>query len=153
MATSKGRDFLVQIWNTDLATPAYQSLGGTTEASLSIGNGSVDVTDKFSNGNRETLANAGTTTWDISASGYVKNQEAYLFLQGEAHANNQVKAQITNGNGDTLACNTWDITAFEINGGFDNAEGFSITLASGGVVTYTESGGSAESRAVVDPDA
>lgn len=152
MAASKGRDLLLKIWDAS-GTPAYKSLGGTTECSISIGNEQVDVTNKFSNGNRESLEGAGTTTWSISASGWTDDTAAYNIVKLAAHANTQIKAEIVNGAGDVIECLKWDVTSFEDSGGFNDAEAFSISLESATSVTFTPNGGSASTRAIIDPDA
>lgn len=152
MAAQKGRLFVLKIWDAS-GTPQYRNLGGTTECNITIGNEQVDITDKFSNGNRESLAGAGTTTWSVSASGVVKDQTAYNIVALAAHENTQIKAQITNENGDVWECLLWDVTSFENAGGTADAVTFSISLESATSVSYTPSGGSASERAIIDPDA
>ena len=152
MAAQKGRLWRISIF-VNGSTNAYKLLGGMTDATLTIANEEVDITDKLSNGVKELLEGAGVTSFSISTSGPFKDSLAENEVMTAAFNNTFVKAKITSGNGDVYEAEEWHVASSERNGAHNNQEGKSLSLTCAGAITFTPNGGSPIARTITDPDA
>lgn len=132
MAAQKGISMLLRLGT--VASPT--TVAGLQNVTLSLNNEMVDVTNKDSNGYRTLLAQAGTGSVTITANGTAESAASFETLQGYAFANTINTMNTIWGDGDTLEVQ-FQITKFEIAGGYNDAQTFSITLESSGQWTFT----------------
>lgn len=132
MTDYKGRDFL-------LKTGTWS--GGTVLAdcrthTLAFNHGTVDITNKSSNGYRTLLESAGTKSLTITFGGLVSNDASFETFQGYANAGGINTYSMGWGDGDTVE-GAFQVTAFSIDGAHDGAQEFTATLESSGSWTLT----------------
>lgn len=136
MAAQNGKDLLVKV---DMnGTSLFETVAGLRATRISFGSDTVDTTSLDSqDGWRELLAGAGVKTASISGSGVFKdaNTDARvreLFFDGNAPA-----FQIVIPDFGTIE-GPFQVTGLEYAGNFDGEATFEISLASAGLLTFTE---------------
>lgn len=132
----KGGSFLLQKGS---GSP-YTDIGGFRSQSISLNSETVDVTSvDNTNRFRELLAAAGIKTVSFTGSGVVNDTAAQQALVTDLLAQTVDAYLVTIPGLGTFAGN-FQISAFEPAGDY-NAEGtFSVTLESGGDITFTAEG-------------
>src|SRR4051812_31422679 len=133
MAGQKGRLFLLKLG----ASGGGGTVAGLKGLTMTIGNESVDITNKDSNGWRTLLKGAGTKSLNVSANGIAETGATYETLKGYAEADSINTMQIAGPDGDAAEA-SFQITSFEESGAENDALTFSISLVSSGTVTYTQ---------------
>lgn len=117
--------------------------GGTTitqvrDVTVSIDHEIVDRTTKDSNGFREILEGAGTKSLVITFNGLVDNSAVFeSFLNAANSGSTGTYAVGGIADGDVWE-GSFNVSASEISGGFNNEQTFSATLNSSGAWTFTQ---------------
>ena len=132
MTARKGRDMLLKFG----AGGAGGAVAGLRETTLRVNNETVDVTTKDSGGYRTLLAGAGVRSLTITANGTAETQATYETLEGQSLADTAATFYLTWGDGDAIE-GTFQVSSFEMAGGYNDAQTFSLTLESSGPWTYT----------------
>lgn len=134
----KGRSMLLKVDMTGLSPTTYTQVAGMRATQIKINGNQVDITNKDSAGWQELLSDAGVRKLDITASGEFDAAAgaAGIFLEKAALANTFIDAIITFGNGVTYIGN-WAISDYTLDGPYDNAQTFSMTLSSNGPIIRT----------------
>lgn len=135
MALQTGNDVLLKIG--DGGDPeAFTTLGGLRGTALSFNSQPIDVTHKASNHWRELLDSAGVRTVAIDGDGLFSDSASEDLLRQVAFANGIRNYRIEFGNGDVLA-GAFKVTRYNRSGPHNGEEGYELTLASSGAITYT----------------
>lgn len=131
----KGRSMLLKVNMTGLSPTAFTTVAGMRATNLAINGNQVDITNKDSNGWQELLSDAGVRKIDISASGEYDSAAggAGVFMEKAALNNTFIEAEVVLGNG-VAYTGTWAIGNYTLDGPYDNAQTFSLTLTSHGPV-------------------
>lgn len=132
MAAQKGLSMLLRLG----AVASSTTVAGLKETTLSLNNEMVDVTTKDSAGYRTLLAQAGTQSLTISASGTAATETGFETIQNYAFANSINTMNVIFGDGDTIE-GSFQITKFDVAGSYNGAQTYSITLESSGQWTFT----------------
>lgn len=132
MAAQKGISMLLRLGT--VASPT--TVAGLRDVQLTLNNEMVDATNKESAGYRTLLAQAGVQSIQITGSGTAESQTSFETLQGYAFANSINTMNVIFGDGDTIEVG-FQITNFQIQGPYNGAQTFSITLESSGQWTFT----------------
>lgn len=136
MAKFKGSDFLIQVGDGGDPTENFTDLTAIRDNSMSINGEQVDITDKGSSGWRELLAECGINSMSLAGSGVFSDSAQVALLQGHKLNRTHVNLKITSGNGDEFA-GTFEVASFERSSTYNDAEQYSISLESAGVIGYT----------------
>ena len=138
----KGRDFLIKIGD-GTSPPTFNTLMGVRSRTITINNEVVDVTDSDNAPWRRLLDDAGLRSLTISASGVAKDDAAGQDLMERAlgmiaTAGNQTleTCLMQFPNGDILE-GLFMIASLERGGEHVAEETFTVTLESGGGLTFT----------------
>lgn len=134
-----GRLFTLAIDLTGLSPTVYQAVAGMRLNDLTINGGTVDITNKGSNGWQEMLPGAGVRSCNMTASGiFDANTAAPMqrLMQSALQGGTFIDAEITSGAGDKLF-GTWAVDSFKRSGNYNDAETFEVTLKSHGPVIYS----------------
>ena len=134
MAAQKGRLMLLKRGDGD-STEVFTAIGGFRSNSLSINNEPVEITNKDSAGQRETLSGAGVTSVSVSGSGVFKDDAIYILVAADALANTQGNWQILIPDLGTYT-GAFDITSLEDAGEHNGEVTYSIALESAGAITF-----------------
>ena len=131
----KGRSMLLKVDMTGLSPTTYTTVAGMRATQLKINGNQVDITSKSSNGWQELLSDAGVRKIDVTASVEFDASagNAGIFLEKAALANTFIDGEITFGNS-TIYTGTWAISDYTMDGPYDNAQTFALTLTSHGPV-------------------
>ena len=134
----KGRSMLLKVDMTGLSPTVYTTVAGMRATQIKINGNQVDITNKDSNGWQELLSDAGVRKLDITASGEFDAAAGAtgIFLEKAALANTFIDAEITFGNG-VIYFGNWAISDYTLDGPYDNAQTFSMTLTSNGPIIRT----------------
>lgn len=135
MAKFKGRDLLLQVE----ATPGggtFNTIGGLRDASISINQEPVDITDKSNAPWRELLEDAGGKTITISGSGQFTDDSNFQIVWSSFNAGTHLNYRIISGAGDRFD-GAFMVSSFERSGSYNDAEAFSASFESAGSITYT----------------
>lgn len=136
MAAKKGSDFTLE---KGAASP-YTAIGGFRTKTLTINSETVDVTSEDdTNRWRQLLAASGVKNMSLSGSGVVKDTAAQQALVTDAVAQT-VDSYLVTAPGIGTFAGTFQLTSFESSGEYNGEQQFSITLESGGDITYAAEG-------------
>lgn len=135
MASQQGRDILLKLG--DGASPeVFTTVAGLTSKTMSLSNGTVDVTTDDEDGVRTLLAGKYALAASVSASGISKDSATLGTLRTNFLAGTQSNYQVVIPG--ATAGGTWsfaaNITSFEETGETDGAYSFTIALESSGAV-------------------
>lgn len=132
MTAKAGNVFLVKVGDANPAT-TYTAVMSSRTDSFTINNESIDATNKSNNKWSSTLA--GFTSMEISLEGIFTGDAGEAKLRTLALSGDPWPVQIVDYNG------TWEglftITSFGVNGSYNDAVSYSVSLANYGQVTYT----------------
>ncbi len=139
MAKQKGRAMLLKIG--DGASPAiFTTLAGLLTKTLSIANELVDITNSDDAAgatkaiNRTLLANAGVASITISATGIFDNDASVKLMEDLCYDGTLEEYQLLFGNTNVYQ-GVFQVSSFEYSGEHNNAQQYSLTLESSGVIT------------------
>jgi len=135
MAAQKGREFLVKAGD-GATSEAFTTVAAFRSNTISLGNETVDITNKGSSGWRELLANAGTKSASLSGSGVFTDDATQVGEQTKFLAGTINNYELYFENGDKLA-GAFQIASLEYAGDYNNEQTFSVTYESSGAITYT----------------
>ena len=131
-----GRDFLIKLADPTISPTSLNTLGGLRGGTLSINGNPVDITNVASSGYQEWLPDGGVFAFNVSGDGIYDGTGTGAQLANTASINRTyVECQVISGAGDSFVFDAV-IENYERNGAFDDAEGFSISIASHGTVQY-----------------
>jgi predicted secreted protein len=133
-----GSQFLLQV-ELASAPGTFQTVGGCDSNALSIGQESVDITDKQAMPWRTLLPAAGMTTVSLKAAGFITGDAAFKQLLAQViNLNPQpfYQFKMISAAGDVFK-GLFEVTALERTGDKNTAEKFSISLESSGPIAYT----------------
>lgn len=136
MTAQKGSLVLLKVGDGGTPTETFTTVGGLRTTSFTHNNQTVDATNKDSGAWRELLEGAGVRSISISGSGVFTDSAAEETVRGYAVNNSIQNYELTFGNGDKLS-GAFQITSYQRAGTYNDAETYSITLASAGAVTFT----------------
>lgn len=132
-----GRNFLLKI--TDGLSPSqYTTVAGCRATDMTINSGTVDLTNKSSNGWQEILPAAGIRSVDITASGVLDataGSEAITILKTALNGGTPLICKIVSDAGDSFT-GTWMLKSYKRTGNHNDAEMFDFSLSSHGVIQY-----------------
>jgi predicted secreted protein len=114
----------------------YRTISALKTNSLSLNNEQVDVTDKDDGQWRELLGGCGLSSMELSGSGSFTNANSHKAMMADYLARYVGLFRCISGAGDTFTGN-FLCTTLERSGEFNQAEQFTIGLASAGAITYT----------------
>jgi len=133
MAKFCGKDLLIQ----RLTAPAtYTTVASMRSTSLSINNEQVDVTDKDDAPWRQLLEGCGVRSMELSAAGIFTYAAIMETIIADVLAGNVVEFKVISGAGDTFV-GLFLVASCERSGEYNQAEQYTLSLASAGEVTYT----------------
>lgn len=133
MAKFCGKDFLIQRLTTPPST--YTTIAGMRSTSMTINNEQVDVTDKGDTPWRQ-LLDCGIRSMEMSASGIFSDAEVLATIMQDVVDGAIEQFKLISGNGDTFV-GLFLIQSCERSGEYNQAEQYTLSLASAGAVTYT----------------
>ncbi len=135
MTAQKGSLVLLKVGDGATPTETFTTVGGLRTTNFTHNNQTVDATNKDSGAWRELLDGAGTRSVSISGSGVFTDSAAEETVRGYAMNNAINNYELTFGNGDKLS-GPFQITSYQRAGSYNDAETYSITLASAGQVSF-----------------
>ncbi len=135
MTAQKGSLVLLKVGDGATPTESFTTVGGLRTTSFTHNNQTVDATNKDSGAWRELLDGAGTRSVSISGSGVFTDSAAEETVRGYAMNNAINNYELTFGNGDKLS-GAFQITSYQRAGSHNDAESYSVTLASAGQVSF-----------------
>lgn len=136
MTAQKGSLVLLKVGDGATPTETFTTVGGLRTTSITHNNQTVDATNKDSGAWRELLDGAGTRSVSISGSGVFTDSAAEETVRGYAMSSSVNNYELHFGNGDKLS-GAFQITSYQRAGSYNDAETYSITLASAGQVSFT----------------
>lgn len=135
MPAFNGKDLIVKIGNG--ASPeVFTTIAALKTASFSNGRNTVDITNKDSAGWRELLGTAAISSATINGSGVFTDAASQESVRAANFSGALKNLRFYYGSNDYIG-GAFVITNFEMNGGFDDAQAFSFTAESSGVITQT----------------
>lgn len=135
MAIQSGSDLLLKIG--DGGDPeSFATIGGLRTTFLRVENQTVANDNVASGAWRSLLEGGGTKQITVSASGWFSDSAEEETLRAHAFANGAANYELHFGNGDTLS-GPFQLTRYQRDGSRGEAEEYSITLVSAGVVSYS----------------
>ncbi len=135
MTIQKGSLVLLKIGDGQV-TENFTTIGGVRITEMELNNNSIEATNPESGAWRQLLGNAGIRSVSISATGLFADSAAEETLRGYAFAGSLDNYELHFGNGDMLS-GAFHISEYQRSAVHDGEEEFSITLESGGVITFT----------------
>jgi TP901-1 family phage major tail protein len=136
MTQYKGRDFLVKAGNGGTPTETFTAVAGMRSTSMTLNAEQVDVTTKDGTPWRKLLANAGIKSMSISLSGVFDNAASLTAMIGKFMGGTLDNYELVSGYGDKFA-GKFLITSIERAGEHNGEETYTMSLESGGEITYT----------------
>lgn len=138
MAAQAGAGLLLKISNSD-SPETFATVGGMRSPTLTHNKAPIDITDQQSTGRwRELLGAVATQSMDVSGSGvFTDDGTADTALKNAAiDATAMINFQIVIPDFGTFE-GPFHVTSLEYSGEHDGAVEFSVSLQSGGAVTFT----------------
>ncbi len=134
MVAQKGRDMLLKVFDTG---STYTTLAGLRKTDIKFGSEMVDITDIESSGQaRELLEAGGVTSVTLSGSGIFKDdamfEKARVNFVGQLIKNYQLLIPSYG-----TFQGAFQITDMTVEGEYNNAIQYSLTLESSGVIAFT----------------
>lgn len=135
MAADRGKDFLLKIEDSP-GSATFTTIANLTTLSSAVNNSIIDITNKDSDCFRELLEGGSTKSVDVTIAGILTETTQQDLLFTNATTNDIYNYQVVHGESDSTITAAFQITAFTISGGFDDAQTFDATLISSGTITY-----------------
>ncbi len=137
MAKYCGSELLIQVETTP-GGGTYATIGATNTATITIGNETVNVTDKGGMPFRELLG-CGENTLTVSGGGYVSDDANFDIAHAAAVGGGPgsiINFTIISAKGDSYV-GAFQVSSFERSGDHNTAETFTFTLESAEQIVYT----------------
>lgn len=131
-----GKDLVLKIGDGATPTENFTTVTAMKNASFTNQRGTVDVTTKDSAGFRELLGTAAIASGQISGSGVWTETATQILLQTLSMTGAFANFQIVFGSGDKYLFKGV-VTNFQMQGGTDDAQMYSVTIESTGIVQIT----------------
>lgn len=136
MAAQKGKDLLIKIGD-GADTESFTAVAGLRSTALAFNAETVDVTDADSSGQwRELLAEAGVKSATITGSGVFKDAAADALLRTAFFDQSLSNWQIVIPDFGTVS-GPFKLTSLQYEGPYDGEVKISMSLASGGALSFT----------------
>lgn len=135
MAAQKGRSVLIKV-DTN-GSGSFETIGGMRSKSLTINKETVDVSDSDSAGQwRELLGGAGVKSMTLSGSGVFKDSTTEGKLREYMMGDALIEFQFIMPGLGTFE-GPFDLTTLEYSGEYNGEAQYSVTVESGGEITFT----------------
>ncbi|MGE4043314.1 MAG: phage tail tube protein [Acetobacteraceae bacterium] len=137
MAAVSGKN--LRISKGDGASPeVFSVIGGARTDSLTLNNGTIDITNKDTNDFRRLLADAGVRSMDLSVTGIFTDtaSENAIITAADERSIDNYKIELT---GVGIWQGAFIISSFQINGSHDGVVEYSASFQSSGDFTFTAS--------------
>lgn len=136
MTAQPGKDLLIKI-EEPVGSGTYVSMAGLRARTISLNAQTVDVTHSESTGQwRELLATAGVKSVAVSGSGVFRDETADAAMRTAFFAGEMRAYQIVIPDFGMLQ-GPFQIAALEYAGDFDGEAVYTVSLASGGAISFT----------------
>lgn len=135
MTAQKGSAFLLKVGNNG-SPESFTTVGGMRTNNFILNNTAVDATNKDSGAWRALLEGAGIRSVNLSGTGIFTDSNAEETVRGYAFGNVIRNYQVVMGNGDVLQ-GPFQITRYERAADYNDAENYTLTLESAGLITFT----------------
>ena len=112
----------------------YDTIGGSTEHTMTISNEQIDVSTKDTNRWKELLA-AGDRSLVITMNGFASDDANYALLEGAVEADTIWNFQFAYGDGKTIT-GAFHVNTMETSGARNTAQSFSYTFTNSGEPTF-----------------
>lgn len=135
MAAQKGRSVLVKFNSTG---STYVTIGGAREATLTINNEPVDITNSDDSGIRKLLEGAGVNSISIKLQGVYVEDAAAAAIRTDASTNAHRNYQfVVPGTVAKTYQGSFMVASYEEAGTYNGAATYNITFESAGAVTIS----------------
>lgn len=135
MAAQKGRNVLLK-YNSTGST--YVTVGGAREATLTISNEPVDITNSDDAGIRKLLEGAGVNSVSVKLQGVYVEDAAATAIRTDASTNAHRNFQfVMPGTVTKTYQGSFMVASFEEAGSYNGAATYNLTLESAGAVTIS----------------
>ncbi len=131
MATGKGKDFLLKVYDG----AAYTTVGGLRSSSFKGSAEAIDITSIDSTQWAELLDAAGIRKVGLSGAGILKSDAPVSTLRSAWLNQTLTNFQLVEVGGTWAG--SFKITAWELTGEYNGAQTYSLSLESSGEVTFT----------------
>lgn len=135
MAAVSGNTFVLKAGD-GATSETFTTIAGLRNTSFSLNNSPVDITTKDSAHWQTLLSDGGVQAFTMSADGVFTDSAVEETVREYSFNNTLNNYQIVLPNGDTIG-GSMLVTTYELNAANDDAEFYSITLNSSGIITYT----------------
>ena len=136
MTAQKGPLVLIKVGNG--ASPeVFTTVGGLRTSGMQLGNHVLDATNIESGAWRQLLGSAGILSLNISGSGLFTDAASEEAVRGFAFAGSLNNYRFIFANGDYVT-GPFMVTSYDRSGNYDAEEIYSMTLESGGPITFTD---------------
>lgn len=134
MVAQKGRNVLIKYFNGT----GYVTVGGAREATLTIANEPVDITNSDDAGIRKLLEGAGVNSVSMKLQGVYVEDAAAAAIRVDASVNAHRNYQfIMPGTSAKTYQGSFMVASYEEAGSYKDAATYNLTLESAGVVTIS----------------
>jgi len=133
MAKYLGNALLLAIESSP-SSGTYNSIGGSSDHTMSINNEQVDVSDKDSNRWKELLA-AGDRSLSISINGFISDDANFALMEAAVETDTILNYRLSYGNSKTVT-GAFHIDSWEVSGARNDGQSFSATLSNSGAPTF-----------------
>jgi predicted secreted protein len=131
----KGREGTLQISANGGST--FTTIGGYRNASVTVNNNPVDITNVGSGGFQEMLADGGTQSVGISFDGIVIDNTPLETLMAQGHDRTSIHYKFNFASGGIIA-GQFVVVSINYGAAHDGAQTFSAQISSNGVVSFSE---------------
>jgi predicted secreted protein len=129
----RGRDALLKVSTTGGST--FTLIGGCRTTNATYNNNPVDISNALSQGYVEFMPDAGNKEMTVQLDGVITNDAMQIILETSARDRTLLPYQI-NYSGAGIFQGLFAISTFTINGVYNQAQTFTATLVSSGVINY-----------------
>jgi predicted secreted protein len=130
----RGRDALLKVSTTGGST--FTVVGGIRTNNATYNNNPVDISNALSQGYTEFMPDAGNKEMTIQLDGVITNDAMQIILETSARDRTLLPYQI-NYSGAGIFQGLFALSTWTINGVYNQAQTFTATLVSSGVVNYS----------------
>ena len=133
MSLQRGSDMLLKIEREG----GFDVLGGLRARTLSLGAGTVEITNADSQGWRELLPCGGTRRMDVAGQGVFLTDAAGARIRSLALSGEQASLQLVLPGAGTFE-GRFQVASLDYAGDHKGEASYAVSLASAGVVTFTD---------------
>lgn len=134
--TAGGTTINIDVDGTGTMAETFQTIAGMREPSISIEGEEIEITNQDSSQWKELLNNAGIKSGSISGSGIAFDEVGLLLIRADALSGALNHWRLYQSSADYYS-GTFKLTSFEHSGPYNDAQAFSMSLASSGAIAFT----------------